>query len=313
MIGAARAHLAQRLRPLGVGKCNRVLAAIVVSDDTAVRRNSAAQRRKNARDKRLPFGRRRRRRAAEERTAGALRVILHELAHLIDGLDAAEIRLVLRLAPGEESVAAKDNAVAAGRLGDGLAQHQRELEPRPLPRHPHDLAPVLLVELFELLLAVGARGEGDCPVGMQVIDVRKRQEGMERGVDRRGDTVLAEGAQRVETHHLVLVLFAAVARNQIFELVHVEDGEAGRPDRREVTAAALDRHHAARLAGQRIGQFELRAGIAAAEVGDTEIGTKQIRAITQQFERLALERRRLAGVPQILEKRRFNRRCFRHR
>ena len=313
VIGAARAHLAQRLRPLRIGERHRVLAAIIVSDDAPVRRNSAAQCRQDPRDQRLPFGRRARSRAAEERTPGALRVILHELAHLIDGLDAAQICFVLRLAPREEPVTAENNAVAARRFADGLAQHEGQLEPWPLPGHPDDLAAVLLVELLELLLAVGAGRERDRPVGMQVIDVRKRQEGMERRVDRRGHAVFAEGAQRVEAHHLVLVLFAAVARDQVFELVHIEDGEAGRPDRREVAAAALDRHDAAQLAGERIGQFELRARIAAAEVRDAEIRAKEIRAIAQQFERLAFERSRLARVPQILEESRFNRRCFRHR
>jgi hypothetical protein len=82
----------------------------------------------------LRLARRRRRRAAEERPGRPLGVILHELAHLIDGLDAAEIRLLLRLAPREQTVSAEHDAVAPGRRLDSLPQHQRELESGPLPR-----------------------------------------------------------------------------------------------------------------------------------------------------------------------------------
>ena len=47
--------------------------------------------------------------------------------------------------------------------------------------------------------------------------------------------------------------FAAVAADEIVQLVHGEHREAD-ADRREIAAAALHRHHPARLAGQRIGQ-----------------------------------------------------------
>ena len=121
---------------------------------------------------------------------------------------------------------------------------------------------------------------------MQVIDVVERQERVQRRVDRRGDAVLAERAQRIERDHLVFVRLAAVARDQLFELVEIQDGEAGRADRSQVAAAALDRQHAHRLAGQRIRQRELRAGVAAAEVGDPQIGAEQVRSVAQQLERI---------------------------
>ena len=180
MIGAARAHLAERLRPLRVRERDRVLSAVVVRDDAPVRRHRAAQIGEDPVDERLAARRGRRRGPTKERPSGALRVILHELTHLIDGLDAVEVRFLLRLAPGEQPVPAEHDAVAAGSRIDGFAQHQRELEPGPLPRHPRDAAAVLLVELVQLLLPVGAGGERDRPVGVQVIDVRKRQERVER-------------------------------------------------------------------------------------------------------------------------------------
>ncbi len=220
---------------------------------------------------------------------------------------------MLRLAPREQPMSAEHDAVAARRRLDGFLEHQRELESRPLPRHPRDAPAVLLVELVQFLLPVGAGGERDRPVGMQVIDVRKRQECVERRIDRRGDAVLAERAERIKADHLVLVGFAPIAPDEIVQLVHVEHGEARRADRREISAAALDRHHAPRLAGQRIGQIELRARVPAAEVRDAKIRTEQVRAITKQLEGPGLERRRLAGIPEILEKRGFKRRGLRHK
>ena len=210
-------------------------------------------------------------------------------------------------------MAAEDDAVAAGIVLDRLAQHQRQLEAGPLPGHPDDLAAVLLVELLEPGLAVGARRQRDRPVGMQVIDVVERQERVERRVDRGRDAVLAEREQRVEAHHLVLERLAAVARDQALELVEIEHGEAGGADRSQIAAAALHRHHARRRAGQRIGQIELRAGVAAAEVGDAQIGAEQVRSVAQQLERLRFEPRRLALVPEILQEGGFDGGRIRHR
>ncbi len=240
-------------------------------------------------------------------------MVLDELAHLVDGLDAADVALALRVAPGEQAVAAEDDAVAAGIVLDRLAQHQRQLEAGPLPRHPDDLAAVFLVELFEPGLAVGARRQGDGPVWMQMVDVIERQEGVQRRVDRGGDAVLAEREQRVEAHHLVLELLAAVARDQAFELVEIEHRKSRIPDRSEVAAAALHGHHPRRRAGHRIGQIELRAGVAAAEVGDAQIGAEQVRAVAQQLERTRFEPRRFALVPEILQESGFHSGRVRHR
>ena len=64
---------------------------------------------------------------------------------------------------------------------------------------------------------------------MQVIDVRKRQERVQRRVDRRRDAVLAEGAQRIEADHLVFERFAAIALDQRLELVEIQHGEPAAP------------------------------------------------------------------------------------
>ncbi len=313
VIGAAGAQAAELLRPFRVGEGQRVVAAVVVRDHAAVRRHGAAQVWQQRAGERFAVGRGGGGGAAELRLAGALGMLLDELAHLVDGLDAADVALALRVAPGEQAVAAEDDAVAAGIVLDRLAQHQRQLEPRPLPWHPDDLAAVLLVELLEPGLAVGARRQRDGPVGMQMIDVIEGQERVERRVDRGGHAVLAEGEQRVEAHHLVLELLAAVARDQAFELVEIEQRKSLGPDRSEIAAAAFHGHDARRRAGHRIGQIELRAGVAAAEVGDAQIGAEHVRSVAQELERIRFEPRRLALVPEILQESRFDSGRFRHR
>jgi hypothetical protein len=160
---------------------------------------------------------------------------------------------------------------------------------------------------------VGARRDRDRPVGVQVVDVRKRQERVQRRVDRRRHRVLAERAQRIQRDHLVFVRFAAIARDERLEPVEVQQGEAGSGNRSQVASTALHRHHPARFAGQRIGEIELRAGVAAAEVGDAEVLAEQVRPVAQQLERIAGERGGGALVPEVLQQGRFPGGRFRHR
>jgi hypothetical protein len=153
-------------------------------------------------------------------------VLLDELAHLIDGADAAGVAFLLRHSPREQAVSTEDDSVASRVVRDGAAQHQRQFEPGPLPGQPHDMATEALIELRQSLLAIRTRGKRDRPVGMQVIDVIERQKRMQRRVDRCGNPVVAEGGQRVIGHHLVLVRLAAIPRDQRLELVHVQQREA---------------------------------------------------------------------------------------
>ena len=98
-----------------------------------------------------------------------------EFAHLVDGLNAAEVAVALRHAPGEEAMTAEQNSVDAGIFADGFFDEQSQFKAGALPGNPYDLALELLVELFELALAVGAGSERDGPIGMQMIDMRERK------------------------------------------------------------------------------------------------------------------------------------------
>ena len=230
-----------------------------------------------------------------------------ELAELIDDGDGVEIALALGFAPGEEAVAAEHDAVAAGGFADDAAEHHAEFEAGALPGKPGELVAVLLVELVHLDFAVGGGGEGDAPVGVEMVDVGEGKIAVERGVDGGGDGIVAEGALGVEVDELVLVFDAAIDFFELEELVEAEGGEAGALDAAEVAAGAFDPEDLAGYAVEGVDLVELGAGVAAAEVGDAEVGTEEIGAVTEQFG--GVELRRNCIVPLILKKAELGVRC----
>src|SRR5580693_8417297 len=105
---------------------------------------------------------------------------------------------------------------------------------------------------------------------------------MQRSIDGSGDSILAESGERVVVDHLVFVFFSAIQFLEVLETIHVEKRETGFGDRPDISAAAFHRKNTNRLAGEWVGKFDLRAGVAAAEVGDAEICSQQVRAISQE-------------------------------
>jgi hypothetical protein len=57
---------------------------------------------------------------------------------------------------------------------------------------------------------------------------------------------------------------------------------------------------------ERIGKFKLRAGVAAAEVGDAEIGTQQIGAVAEQANGTRLEGAGVGIIPEIFQMGKFD-------
>src|SRR3954462_7695872 len=92
-----------------------------------------------------------------------------KVAHLVDGTNAIEIAVALRVAPGEQAMAAKNQSFCAGILLYRPLQHESKFKAGPLPWKPCNLPPKLTIELFELLFAVGAGRHRDRPIGMQVV------------------------------------------------------------------------------------------------------------------------------------------------
>ena len=123
----------------------------VVRDDSAVRGDNAAQSGKNLRGDLYAVGAGGMFQSAEERAFLAL-MFGDEFAHLVDGVNAAEVAVALRHAPGEEAVAAQQNSVDAGIFADGFFDEQGQFEAGALPGNPDDFAAEFAIELFELAL-----------------------------------------------------------------------------------------------------------------------------------------------------------------
>src|ERR1700744_899310 len=85
--------------------------------------------------------------AAEALVVRACRMALDELTDLVDDGDRVQVAVALRVAPGEEAMAAEDHTVAVGSLRDDFAEHHAELEAGALPGKPGELVAELCVEL----------------------------------------------------------------------------------------------------------------------------------------------------------------------
>ena len=107
-------------------------------------------------------------------------------------------------------MAAQNNAFGAAVLRDCTLELRSQVESRPLPWQPNHLAPELTVKFFQLFLAVCAGSEGDGPVGMEVVHMIERKEGVQRRIYGSSNLVLAKGRKRIVTDHLIFVGFTAV-------------------------------------------------------------------------------------------------------
>ncbi len=121
-------------------------------------------------------------------------MVYHKLSELIDDRNRIFVALLLGISPGEQAVTAQHNAIAVRTLLHGATQHHGQFETRTLPRHPNQMVVIQTIELFHLFATIGRGRQGDTPVRVQVVDVRKRQKAMKRGVDRGSDGAFAEGA-----------------------------------------------------------------------------------------------------------------------
>ncbi|ENN85181.1 hypothetical protein RHSP_55853 [Rhizobium freirei PRF 81] len=135
---------------------------------------------------------------------------------------------------------------------------------------------------------------------MHVIDMGERHEAVERRIDGRCARIQIEGAMRQEADHAILVCNTLIDVLQAVELVLVERREAIELNGADIAAGALDPEYPNLFAGERIGFHDLGRGVAAAIVGDTLVGTEQIRPI-KQLARL-IEAGRICIIPTVLQK-----------
>src|ERR1022692_3953966 len=103
-------------------------------------------------------------------------MLQNEFTYLIDGVNAVQVAIALRHSPGEQSVAAKNEAIRDRIILDGPFNQEPQFESGTLPGHPHDLAIKFLVEFLELPFSICACRDSDGPVRVQMVHVRKRKE-----------------------------------------------------------------------------------------------------------------------------------------
>ena len=197
-------------------------------------------------------------------------------------VDDAQRGLVTALGvwpPGEQAVAAQHHADILRMFAGHAPKLDTKIDTRPLPRQiAHFLAKDVPGEFFR----IPRRRNGDHRVGMHMIDVGVGHIAVQAGVDRGGARIEIEGAVVEVVHHLVFLIEMAIEGFERFQLVHVEGGEAIELHRADVAARALDPQDRGRLLRQRIGHRHLGGGVAAAEIGDPEVGAQEIGAIQQQ-------------------------------
>src|ERR1700730_13201683 len=102
---------------------------------------------------------------------------------------------------------------------------------------------------------------------MHVVNMRTVDEGVQRCVYTRRAWIKIERAMRIQSHHRIFVLRAAVQSWQPQELVEIQGREALELHRAQVPTGPFDPQNGDRLTGQRVGHFELRRGVSTPEIG----------------------------------------------
>ena len=207
-----------------------------------------------------------------------LRVLLDVALGGADDPERVLLRLRAGVAPRGDAVPTED---AADRLRVGLLDGrdvEAELEARTTPRHPHDL---VAEGLLGQLLAVGRGRDGDAGVGVQVVDVRRIDEAVHRGVDRGSGTALAVQAVVERRDHLVLAVEARVDVDERAHPVEPQHCEAAGRQGAEVATGALHPEQLDVLTGDGVGLGALGGGVAAGVVGVLGVGAQPVRALDE--------------------------------
>ena len=299
MVGTARAETGEPLGVARVDKSQDLRRVRKVSDHPLLSGHAAAKKRKEVGGRGARVGARPVNLSSEEVGSRLFDVLPDKLPELVDEGDGVEVTLPLAFAPGKEAVSAEHDAVRARMRLDCRAQHHGQLEAGPLPGNPDQVVPEAPVEFLHALDPVGGGRERDAPVGVQVVHVREGKKAVQRRVNRGCDRVRAERAQRVVARHFVFVLGAAITAFEPPQLLQIQRGEAAALDAAEVAAAALHPENGLLAAVHGIWLDDLGAGVAAAEVGNTEVAPQQVRAIAEKIGLIETASR--AVVPEVPE------------
>jgi hypothetical protein len=219
--------------------------------------------------------------------------LVDEVDRPIDDLDRLAIGLLGRVAPHDQTVLGEDDELeipfGAGRLTDLLG----EREAGPDVRDPGGRIAEALAH--EPLAVRGSCQHVDA-VGVGVVDVRRRYEGVQQRLDRGAWHRRVELAAREIGNHRLVAHLGALHQRQ--HLVHTQAGEVLRSHRREVAARALDPHHRD-LTARVVDRRALGRRISPAEVRHGPIGAEQMRREHELVEGVGL--RCAAFGPEVVD------------
>ena len=180
MIRARRADLGERGGAFASGERQDRFAFVDLEHGGPLPADCSAQHRQHVGKDLAPF----RRRQPRHRRAGeylpAPRVASDELLGFRNGADRALIALAAALPPGDQTVLPHDHEVRFGSGPYAAADPQTECEPRTRVVHPHGArSPQPSAEF----LAIARAGQADYRVGVGVVDMSGRQEGVQKRLD----------------------------------------------------------------------------------------------------------------------------------
>ena len=221
----------------------------------------------------------------------------------IDDLKRGLVADLVVVAPRAHAVVAEKHAPGGRLLADARFDEEAEVEAGALPG---DVGHVVPVDLPAEALLVHRRGHRDHRVRMEVVHVLVGNEGVQRSIDRAGAGVQVEHAMAVEVVHQVFdgCLRPALGLAQVASLhrahpVQVERGEAVRLRGPKVSTGTLDPEDLNVLSREGIPFPQLGRRVAAAGVGEGEVGAEGIGTIDEPVE--ALEVADLVVAPTVLD------------
>src|ERR1700687_4903714 len=183
MIRAACAEFRQFRSPSRAGKLKDVGGGMIMGDGSLSLAKKPSHHREQCRRNFSAIFGSAGRRASEPNRALAACILVNELAELIDNKDTVRVALFLRRTPGKQAMACQDDSVGIRNLRYSFAEHQTQLERRPLTCNPEEFAPKGFVEFLQPAAPIRAGRQGNRPIGMQMIYVWKRQKTVQRGIN----------------------------------------------------------------------------------------------------------------------------------
>jgi hypothetical protein len=164
-------------------------------------------------------------------------MLFDEPPRLLDDMERVGLCLVAGGAPGRDAVAAQNDTDRARVFRLYRGDVQAELEAGPAPRHPDD---GVAEDFLGQPLSVCRCGERYRAVGVQMVDVRHRDEPVHCGVDGwRGRSAPVE-AEVQGGDHLVLTVLAGVDVDQAAQPVEAQDSQSLAPQRAQIASGTLD-------------------------------------------------------------------------